>query len=99
LEGDLKQKAKIVLVFVAGFFRDHNDKPSMGRLATLIIVIALAKVMLHTGTVPDNSDKIAYVLAALFGANQLKLVAQALAKIKGNSDPAPDSAPATAPGQ
>jgi len=56
-------------------------------VGTLVYVGALAYVMIATRTIPERAEELAWVLAALYGANQLKQLGRLLVH------PRPDSLP------
>ena len=56
------------------------------RGGSALVVGALVYVMVATRSIPERTEELAWVLAALYGANQLKHVAASFGQAP-NSDP------------
>lgn len=66
----------------AAFLREvlsENGQGSWSRVGSAAIVAAYAYTLLATRVVPERTDQVAYLLAALYGANQVKACTQWLA--------------------
>ncbi|MCI0423567.1 MAG: hypothetical protein L0312_30835 [Acidobacteria bacterium] len=64
--------------FVA-FLREvlsENGVGSLSRTASAVLVAGYTYVMVSTRSVPEHTEQLAWVLAALYGANQLKGLGQ-----------------------
>lgn len=58
----------------------EDGQGSWSRVGSAIVVAALVYVMISTRSVPDRTEDLAWVLAALYGANQLGRLGEVLAE-------------------
>ncbi|MCI0622190.1 MAG: hypothetical protein L0387_11090 [Acidobacteria bacterium] len=68
-----------------GFLREvlsENGRGSWSRVGSAVVVAALVYVIVATRSIPERTEELAWVLAALYGANQLGRVAQSFADTK-----------------
>ncbi len=65
----------------------EDGQGSWSRVGSAIIVAALIYVMITTRSIPERTEELAWVLAALYVANQLKNVAQMIAQRRQPNDP------------
>lgn len=86
-----------VIRFLREVLSDYNGQGSWSRVGSAILIVALAYVIVKTRGVPENTDKVAYVVAALYGLNQLRNFAQKLSEARGVAIPE-NSQPAASPG-
>lgn len=84
----LQRLAAAINAAVAGavkFVREvlsENGVGSLSRCASASLVAALVIVMLRTGNVPEHTEELAWVIAALYGANQIKNLGSAIARAR-----------------
>jgi len=65
------------------FLREVLSEDGQGnwsRVGSAIVVAALVYVMVSTRAIPERTEELAWVLAALYGANQLGRLGQVLAE-------------------
>lgn len=60
----------------------EDGQGSWSRIGSAIVVAALIYVMISTRTIPERTEELAWVLAALYGANQLSRVGEAIAQMR-----------------
>jgi hypothetical protein len=58
----------------------EDGQGSWSRVGSAIVVAALAYVMVSTRGIPERTEELAWVLAALYGANQIGRLGQAFAE-------------------
>jgi hypothetical protein len=58
----------------------EDGQGSWSRVGSAIVVAALVYVMISTRTIPERTEELAWVLAALYGANQLGSLGHAFAE-------------------
>ena len=87
-EGSLSRELARVLV-AAGVatallreVRSEGGQGSWSRVGSAIVVAALVYAMITTRSIPERTEELAWVLAALYGANQLGKFGKALAEVK-----------------
>lgn len=76
----------------------ENGVASCGRWASWAIVGCWCYVLVVTRQIPERTEQAAILVAALYGANQLKLAVQQYGVIRQATQPMPPAAPAP-PGQ
>jgi hypothetical protein len=57
----------------------EDGQGSWSRVGSALVVAALVFVMISTRSIPERTEKLAWVLAALYGANQVGRLGQAWA--------------------
>ncbi len=60
----------------------EDGQGSWSRVGSAVVVAALVFVMISTRSVPERTEELAWVLAALYGANQFARLGEALAELK-----------------
>ena len=60
----------------------EDGQGSWSRIGSAIVVAALIYVMISTRTIPERTEELAWVLAALYGANQLSRVGEPIAQMR-----------------
>ena len=68
-----------------GFLREvlsENGVGSLSRTASAVLVGGYTYVMISTKVVPEHTEQLAWLLAALYGANQLKRLGQAITQTR-----------------
>ena len=60
----------------------EDGQGSWSRLGSAIVVAALVFVMISTRSIPERTEELAWVVAALYGANQLKRLGQAVVQTR-----------------
>ncbi len=60
----------------------EDGQGSWSRVGSAIVVAALIYVMVTTRSIPERTEELAWVLAALYGANQLGRLGESLAPIR-----------------
>jgi hypothetical protein len=60
----------------------EDGQGSWSRVGSAIVVLALIYVMITTRSIPDRTEELAWVLAALYGANQLGRLGQAFTEAR-----------------
>lgn len=64
-----------------------NGCPSWSRYGSAAIVATWCYVAVRTRTIPEHTEMVGVILAALYGANQLPKIAQAIAQAKAAAAP------------
>ena len=73
------------LMRLAGFLREvlsEDGQGSWSRVGSAIVVAALVYVMIATRSIPERTEELAWVLAALYGANQLGRLGEGLGEAR-----------------
>jgi len=60
----------------------EDGQGSWSRVGSAIVVAALVFVMITTRSIPERTEELGWVLAALYGANQLARVGEYMAQIR-----------------
>ncbi len=68
------------LVVFLGEVLSENGVGSLSRTASAVLVAGYTYVMVSTRSIPEHTEEVGWLLAALYGLNQLKVVAKGLAK-------------------
>lgn len=58
----------------------EDGQGSWSRVGSAVVVASLAYVMVTTRAIPERTEELAFVLAALYGVNQLRAFGQWLAQ-------------------
>ncbi len=61
----------------------EDGQGSWSRVGSAVVVAALVFVMVTTRSIPERTEELAWVLGALYGANQLGRLGQAFAQGRG----------------
>ncbi|MCI0620560.1 MAG: hypothetical protein L0387_02630 [Acidobacteria bacterium] len=75
---------RLLRAFIA-FLREvlsENGVGSLSRTASAVLVVSYTYVMVSTRSIPEHTEQLAWVLGALYGANQLKRLGQAVAQTR-----------------
>jgi hypothetical protein len=62
----------------------EDGQGSWSRVGSAIVVAGLVFVMVSTRSIPERTEELAWVLAALYGANQIGRLGQVLAQAQQN---------------
>lgn len=60
----------------------EDGQGSWSRVGSAIVVLALVFVMVTTRSIPERTEELAWVLAALYGANQLARLGSSVAVVR-----------------
>ncbi len=72
----------------AAFLREvlsENGVGSLSRTASAVLVVSYVYVMVSTQSIPEHTEQLAWVLAALYGANQLGRLGEGLVQSRRRS--------------
>ena len=74
---------------LVGFLREvlsEDGQGSWSGVGSAIVVLALVYVMISTRSIPERTEELAWVLAALYGAKQLRAVGESIAQARKRSE-------------
>ena len=60
----------------------EDGQGSWSRVGSAVVVGALVYVMITTHSIPERTEELAWVLAALYGANQIARLGETVAQIR-----------------
>lgn len=81
----LLQTLKGYILALISFLREvlsEDGKGSWSRTGSAVIVLAYAYIVVATRSIPERTEELAFVLAALYGVNQVKHVAGTLVQLQ-----------------